>query len=186
MPVAACGSTGSDVRGSLTRNGVRDLMRELARSAPRRGTHRVYFVGGATAVLKGWRASTIDADLYAGKDAIFHDIQDIKERLQLNIEFARPEDFVPALAGSDERHVFIETIGNVSFYHYDPYAQLLSKVVRGFNRDLEDAKSFLESGLVDPERFRALVEKIPVAAYSKYPSLSRRAVQDAVENFLSS
>jgi len=145
----------------------------------------VYFVGGATAVLQGWRASTIEADLYAGKDAIFHDIQNIKERLQLNIEFARPEDFVPALAGSDDRHVFIETIGNVSFYHYDPYAQLLSKVVRGFNRDLQDAKSFLDSGLVDPERFRALVGEISDAAYAKYPSLSRRAVQDAVEDFLS-
>ena len=183
MPVAACGSTGGDVRGSLTRKGVRDLMRELARSSPRRGTHRVYFVGGATAVLQGWRTSTIDADLYAGKDAIFHDIQNIKERLQLNIEFARPEDFVPALARSDDRHVFIETIGNVSFYHYDPYAQLLSKVVRGFNRDLQDAKSFVDSGLVDPGRFRALVGNIPDAAYSKYPSLSRRAVQDAVEDF---
>lgn len=185
MRVAACGSTGGDVRGSLTRKGVHDLMRELARSAPRRGTFRVYFVGGATAVLSGWRASTIDADLYAAKEAIFHDIQNIKERLQLNIEFVRPEDFVPALAGTDDRHVFIETIGNVSFYHYDPYAQLLSKVVRGFTRDLQDAKSFVDSGLVDPGRFRVLVSKISEAAYAKYPSLSGRAVRDAVEDFLS-
>lgn len=185
MPVAAYGLPGGDVRGSLTRKGVIDLMRELARTAPRRGTYRVYFVGGATAVLHGWRVSTIDADLYAGKDAIFHDIQNIKERLQLNIEFARPEDFVPALAGSDDRHVFIETIRNVSFYHYDPYAQLLSKVVRGFNRDLQDARSFVDSGLVDPGEFRVLVGEISDAAYSKYPSLSGRAVRDAVENFLS-
>jgi hypothetical protein len=174
------------MRDRLTRKGIHDLMRALALSAPRRGTYRVYFVGGATAVLQGWRTSTIDADLYAGKDAIFHDIQNIKERLKLNIEFARPEDFVPALAGSDDRHVFIETAGNVSFYHYDPYAQLLSKVVRGFNRDLEDAKGFLDSGLVDPGRFRALVGEISDAAYSKYPSLSRRAVLDAVEGFLRS
>ncbi len=173
------------MRGSLTRKGVHDLMRELARSAPRRGTYRVYFVGGATAVLQGWRASTIDADLYAGKDAVFHGIQSIQERLQLNIEFARPEDFVPALAGSDDRHVVIETIGSVSFHHYDPYAQLLSKVVRGFNRDLQDAKSFLDSGMVDAARFRDLVNGIPDSAYSKYPTLSRQAVREAVDTFFS-
>jgi len=185
MRVAGCGSTGDDVRGSLTRKGVHDLMRELARSAPRRGTYRVYFVGGATAVLQGWRASTIDADLYSDKEEIFRDVQGIKERLELNIEFARPEDFVPALAGSTSRHVFIETVGKVSFYHYDPYAQLLSKVIRGFDRDLQDARSFLESGMVDAKRFRALVDAIPEAAYAKYPALSRRAVLEAVVDFLS-
>ena len=185
MRVAGSDSNGSDVRRSLTRKGLRELMNELARSAPRRGPYRVYLVGGGTAVLRGWRASTIDADLYADKEEIFHDVQQIKERLQLNIEFVRPEDFVPALAGSVDRHVFIETVGKVSFYHYDPYAQLLSKVVRGFDRDIEDAKRFLESGMVDAERFRALVDDIPAVAYAKYPSLSRKAVREAVDDLLS-
>jgi hypothetical protein len=172
------------MRRSLTREGIRDLMQELARSAPRRGTYRVFLVGGGTAVLEGWRESTIDADLYSDEDEIFRDIQGIKERLQVNIEFARPEDFVPALVGSETRHVFIETIGRVSFYHYDPYAQLLSKVVRGFDRDMLDARSFLASGRVDAERFRDLVSEIPDAAYARYPALSREAVREAVNDFL--
>jgi Nucleotidyltransferase of unknown function (DUF6036) len=159
-------------------------MKALARSAARRGSYRVYFVGGGTAVLAGWRDSTIDADLYSDNDEIFHDVQAIKERLQLNIEFARPEDFVPALSGSASRHVFVETVGKVSYYHYDPYAQLLSKVVRGFNRDMLDASSFVKSGMVDPKRFRSLVNAIPEAAYAKYPALSRRAVLEAVDEFL--
>lgn len=185
MRVAGRGSSGNHVRRSLTVKGLRDLMGELARSAPRRDSFRVFFVGGGTAVLKGWRTSTIDADLYADKEAIFHDVQGIKERLNLNIEFARPEDFVPALAGSESRHVFIETVGKVSFYHYDPYAQLLSKVVRGFDRDMQDARNFLESGMADAEQFRALVGAIPETAYTKYPALSRRAVLEAVDDFLS-
>lgn len=160
-------------------------MSELARSAPHPGPYRVFFVGGGTAVLEGWRESTIDADLHSDEDEIFHDVQGIKERLQLNIEFARPEDFVPALAGSEDRHVFIETVGKVSFYHYDPYAQLLSKVVRGFNRDMQDAGRFLDSGMVDRERFRSLVNGIPDAAYARYPALSRQAVLEAVDDFLS-
>ena len=160
-------------------------MRELARSAKPKQTYRVYLVGGGTAVLEGWRESSIDADLYAKQDDIFRDVQAIKERLRLNIELARPEDFVPPLAGSDSRHVFIETVGHVSFYHYDPYAQLLSKIVRGFARDLTDAKAFVASGMVEPDRFRKLVEGIPDSVYSKYPRLSPPAVRAAAEDFLS-
>lgn len=170
----------------LTKEGLAALMQELARRAPGRGRFRIYIVGGGTAVHSGWRESTVDADLHADNDAVFRDIQDVKERLGLNIEFVRPEDFVPPLAGSDGRHVFIETIGRVSFYHYDPYAQLLSKVVRGFRRDLEDARMFLHSGMVDAVLCRSLVESIPEIAYAKYPAITREAVRDAVAAFLDS
>ena len=174
----------ADVRGPLTREGLQDLMREIARRAPGGRSYRVFLVGGGTAVHAGWRASTIDADLYSDQEEVFRDIQGIKERLQLNVEFARPEDFVPALAGSEGRHVLIERIGNVSFYHYDPYAQLLSKVVRGFAKDVQDAESFLGSGMVEAERFRSLVREIPEAAYARYPALAQRAVLGAVDEFL--
>jgi hypothetical protein len=161
-------------------------MRELARFARPNRSYRVYLVGGGTAVLEGWRESSIDADLYAKQDDLFRDVQGIKERLKVNIEFARPEDFVPPLEGTENRHVFIETEGRVSFYHYDPYAQLLSKVVRGFARDLVDARAFIASGMVDPQRFRALVAGIPESVYSRYPKLSRAGVRSAADDFLSS
>ena len=113
-------------------------------------------------------------------------MQAIKEHLHLNIELVRPEHFVPPLAGSEDRHVFIETMGRVSFYHYDPCAQLLSKIVRGFERDLQDARSFVSSGMVDVSRFRELVRAIPDSAWSKYPRHSPGAVRKAVDDFLSS
>jgi len=160
-------------------------MNELAKSAPGRGSFRVYLVGGGTAVEAGWRTATIDADLYSEDERVFRDVQRVKERLNVNIEFVRPEDFVPPLAGTDDRHVFVRTVRRVSFYHYDPYAQLLSKVVRGFDRDMTDARHFLASGMVDPERFRALVGKIPDRAYARYPALTRGAVLRAVDDFLS-
>ena len=69
-------------------------------------------------------------------------------------------------------------------FHYDPYAQLLSKIVRGFQRDLDDAREFIRSGLVDARRFRSLVSAIPDSAYAKYPNLSRAGVEKAVESFL--
>lgn len=185
MHVASRDGGERPMRARLTRESLRALMREFARSARPKRHYRIYLVGGGTAVLEGWRESSIDADLHARQEDIFRDVQNIKERLNVNIEFVRPEDFVPPLEGSETRHVFIETIGRVSFYHYDPYAQLLSKVVRGFARDLADASAFVASGMVDPERFRNLVQRIPESVYSKYPRLSSAAVRTAVEDFLS-
>jgi hypothetical protein len=172
------------VRLEVSRERLRALMAEIARTAPKGRDFRVHLVGGGTAVYAGWRSTSIDADLHADDDAVFRDVQGIKERLNVSVEFARPEDFVPALRGSADRHVFAEAFGRVSFFHYDPYAQVLAKVVRGFERDLADARAFVRSGMVDPERLRALVGEIPESAYAKYPNLNRRAVVRAVEEFL--
>ncbi len=172
------------MRAEVTKERLVDLMRELARRAPKTGSYRVYFVGGGTAVYLGWRRSSIDVDLCSSDEVVFRDIQEIKERLNTNIEFARPEDFVPPLDNAADRHVYIDTFGPISFYHYDPYSQTLSKVVRGFQRDLEDASEFLRSELVDAEKLRSLASRIPDSAYAKYPNLSRRAVEAAIESFL--
>lgn len=172
------------MRDEMTPDRLRALMREIARTAPRKGSWRVYLVGGATAVFSGWREASVDADLFSEDDAVFRDIQGIKERLNANVEFMRPELFVPPLRDSETRHVFVDTIGNVSFYHYDPYAQVLTKVVRGFERDLDDARNFVRSGMVDPAQLRTLVTGIPDEAYARYPSLSPPAVMQAVDAFL--
>ena len=184
MPVATAGLI--PMRDRLTRESLRRLMRELAGSARKDRRYDVYLVGGGTAVMQGWRESSVDADLYAARDDIFRDVQAIKERLRLNIELVRPEDFVPPLKGADDRHVFIETVGRVSYYHYDPYSQLLSKVVRGFDRDMSDAMAFVSSGMVDTKLFRSLVWAIADSAWSKYPRYSPGAVRKAIDDFFSS
>lgn len=171
------------MREELTRERLYSLMKELAARAPRRGTFSVYVVGGGTAVYEGWRQSSIDVDLYSQQESVFRSIQEIKEQLNVNVEFARPEDFVPPLRGSADRHLFIETIRPVSFYHYDPYSQVLSKVVRGFERDLGDAGAFVRGGMVETTKLRNLVASIPDSAYARYPNLSRKGVESAVAAF---
>lgn len=173
------------MREAVSAERLHALMREIARTAPRGKRYRVYLVGGGTAVLLGWRPTSIDADLFAPDESVFRDIQGIKERLNINVEFARPEHFVPSLPDSEDRHVFIETVGRVSYYHYDPYAQLLSKIVRGFERDIADARQLVQRGMVDAERLRDLVHQIPASAYARYPSLSQAGVTQAVDEFLS-
>lgn len=172
------------MRPEVTRDRLRALFRAIADAAPGSGPYRVYLVGGGTAVYSGWRPSSVDADLFSEQEEVFGQIQEIKERLKVNVEFARPEHFVPALPGTEDRHVFIEQIGSVDFFHYDPYAQVLAKVVRGFRRDLDDATHFVREGMVEPEKLRELVDSIPDAAYSRYPALSPSAVASAVRDFV--
>lgn len=101
------------MRRPLTREGLWALMKELARGAPRGRPGRVYFVGGGTAVWSGWRASTLDVDLHGEPVRLFRDIQEIKERLDLNVEFARPEDFVPPLRGTEDRQAVDDFVAGV-------------------------------------------------------------------------
>ena len=62
------------MRGLADEARIRRFMREFGRSA--RQPVRVYLTGGATAVLSGWRASTIDIDLkiVPEDDALFRAI----------------------------------------------------------------------------------------------------------------
>ena len=97
----------------------------------------VYFVGGTTAVLLGFRLNTIDIDLKfePDRDQAYQAIQELKESLHINIELASPDHFVPPLPGWQSRSLFIKKIGEVSFYHYDLYGQVLAKIERGWEMD---------------------------------------------------
>jgi hypothetical protein len=78
-------------------------MRELGKAVDVEG--RVYLTGGATAVLYGWRATTIDVDikLIPDRDEILREIPRLKEELDLNIELAAPSDFIPLPSSTQRR-----------------------------------------------------------------------------------
>ena len=63
-------------------------MRALGKAA--RSPGRVLFTGGATAVLIGWRETTIDIDikLVPDQDTILRAIPALKESLHINVELA--------------------------------------------------------------------------------------------------
>lgn len=149
-------------------------MRALAEKAA--GECRVYFTGGATAVLEGWREQTIDADILIvpDSDPLLRALPEIKESLRLNVELACPAHFIPELPGWEDRSRFLERHGKVSFYHYDFYAQALAKIERGEVKDLADVGEMLRRGLVQTGKAWELFRRIE-------PSLYRYPAVDAVE-----
>ncbi|MFN0151546.1 MAG: DUF6036 family nucleotidyltransferase [bacterium] len=147
---------------------------------------RVYFTGGVSAVLMGWRHSTIDLDIeiVPERDDILRAIPALKEQLEINVELAAPSHFIPALPGWEDRSVFIGKEGPVAFHHYDFYAQALAKIERGHEQDRGDVAAMLAHHLVEPGRLRTLFNAIEPELY-RYPAINpeslRRAVDRAID-----
>ena len=161
------------------------LMQLLGRYA--RGPGRVYFTGGATAVMKGWRDATVDIDIKLDPEpaGAFEAISRIKEELSLNVELASPDQFIPDPPASKSRAEFICREGPVEFFHYDLYAQALAKIERGHARDLVDVTTMAKTGEIDLERLTALFTEIEPALL-RFPAISAVAFRAKLERFLKS
>lgn len=145
---------------------------------------RVYLVGGTSAVLMGWRDSTVDADLMIKPEdeALLRAIPAIKEALEINVELASPADFIPLPSGWEDRSPLIVQRHGVSFHHFDFYSQALSKVERGHRQDVTDVKAMVDRGLVDPHRALQYFDEIEPHLFrfpAIDPSAFRRAMQAA-------
>lgn len=147
-----------------------------------RSTANVYVVGGATAVLLDWRDSTIDVDLklVPESDEILKSLPVLKERLEMNIELASPDHFIPELPGWEQRSLYIERHGKLSFFHYDFYAQALAKIERGHAIDLVDVQEMSNRRLIEPARLLNLFGAIEDSLY-RYPAIDPSSFRQAVE-----
>lgn len=173
------------MREKVNAETIERLMKALGRRA--RTNTRIYFVGGVSAVLLGWRESTIDIDLKLIPEAseILKALPALKERLQINVELASPDDFIPPLPGWEERSGFIARQGSIDFFHYDFYAQALAKIERGHSTDLLDVHQMIERGLVEPSRLLEYFSRIEDLLY-KYPAIDAASFRQAVEEFVKS
>ena len=162
---------------------IRSLARELGRAvAP--GT-KMYLTGGATAVLEGWRESTVDIDVRfePDSDLALSRISQLKERLAVNVELASPLDFLPPLEGWRERSRFRFREGNLEVFDFDLYSQALSKLERGFELDLADVRSMVSGGEVKPEKLRQLFEGVEAELY-RFPAVDPASLRLAVESLI--
>ena len=168
------------VRSLADADRIQRFMRALGEATPAEA--RVYFTGGATAVLHGWRASTIDVDIrpVPEHDALLRAIPQLKETLDINVELASRDHFIPVKPGWEDRSPFVAREGRVSFHHFDLYAQALSKIERGHAQDIEDVREMLDRGLVDRPRLRAYFQDIAPHLY-RYPAIDPDTFRAAVD-----
>jgi hypothetical protein len=165
------------MRGETDLTKIRRLMERLGEEAE--GPGRVYVTGGTTALLFGWRVTTLDVDLKLDPEpaGIFAAIRRLKDELDINVELAAPDDFIPALPGWRERSPFIVSCGPVTFFHYDLYGQALAKIERGHTRDQGDLEEMLRRGLVVPAELWRLFEAIE-PELDRFPALDPDAFRE--------
>jgi hypothetical protein len=161
---------------------IRRFMQALGAAA---ADGECYLTGGATAVLVGWRATTLDVDikLEPEQDEALRALPRIKDELAVNVELASPAEFVPLPRGWRERSLFVVREGRLTFRHFDPYSQALAKLERGHAQDVEDVRELLARGLVERPALRRLFDEIEPELY-RFPAIDpvdfRRSVEALV------
>jgi hypothetical protein len=171
------------MQGEARADKIRRLMEALGKGA--RGPGTIYFTGGAYAVLEGWREATIDVDLKLDPKppGIFDALSRIKNELEINVELASPDDFIPALADWKHRSPFIAQIGPIRFCHYDFYAQALSKIERSHSQDVADVDEMFNRGLISPAKLKSNFQDIG-PALNRFPAIDPDDFADKVMHVL--
>ena len=162
---------------------INKFIEELAKNAKSPG--KVYLCGGATVLLLGLREQTIDIDLKLDPEprGVFEAFNTLKKSLQINVELASPDNFIPTTKDWKENSLFIKSINSVDFYHYDLTVQSLAKIERGHQRDLDDVCSLIKAGFVSVENLKETFSNIKPKIV-RYPSLSIEEFEKKVIEFI--
>ncbi len=157
-------------------------MERLARSV--KGPAKIYFTGGATALLLGFREQTIDVDVKLDPEpaGAFEAIAALKNDLEINVD-ATTSDFIPASEDWRQRSRLIKSIGAVDFYHFDFALQALSKLERGYEQDIIDVRDFVHRSYLDAVTLRRTFAEIEPNLV-RYPAIDPISFKRKVEHFL--
>ena len=158
------------VRRPLDRDRLTTFLRALGGAAKGPGT--VYLTGGATAVLHGWRSSTIDVDIKLEPEpaGVFESIARLKNELDINVELASPDLFIPVPEDWKEHSDYIGAFGRIEVLHFDYRAQALAKIARGHERDIRDVDAMIANHLVDAPSLRSTFDLVQPRLV-RYPGL---------------
>lgn len=173
------------MRAKVTLSKLNQFMRELATRT--RGPGSVYFTGGSTALLLGIRDQTLDVDIKIEPEprGVFEAIAALKNEIDINIELASPDNFLPAPSEWRALAKPVATIGALSFFHYDFAMQVLSKIERGFPQDITDATALVDRGLTSIEELEERFAEIDHRLIN-YPSIQIEEFTARFQDFITS
>jgi hypothetical protein len=143
---------------------------------------RLYLVGGAAMVHRGIRpGQTLDIDIQITVDPanLTAQIAQLKQRLNMNIEFASPADFMPLPAQWETRSEFLKRYGQVDVFYFDWYSIALSKMQRANRQDVVDVQLLVRQGFLDlaelDRLYQDVLGKIGQPPYDRLlPNLSQQ------------
>ena len=143
---------------------------------------RLYLTGGAALVHKGIRpGQTLDIGIQITSDTanLTSQIAQIKQRLNMNIEFASPGDFIPLPAQWESRSEFIGRYGQIDMFYFDWYSLALSKMQRANRQDVIDVQLLVRHKTIVLNEldllYQDVLAKIGKPPYDRlFPNLSQQ------------
>ena len=166
------------MRPNVDRQTIERFLKELGRHFRQEG--RLYLVGGAALVHAGIRpgtsATTQDIDLEVGSGDMYQIINQLKQQLNMNVEFASPGDFIPLPHNWENLSRYVGRYGSIDVFYFDFYSIALSKIERGSARDLQDVALLLQQQVITlPELDSASQEVADQMGKGNYKRLDRDA-----------
>jgi hypothetical protein len=165
------------MRQSVGRQEIEQFLVQVGRT---RQPGRLYLVGGAAMVHRGIRpGQTLDIDIQITIDPanLMAQIAQLKNRLNINIEFASPGDFMPLPDQWEARSEFLKRYDQVDVFYDDWYSIALSKMERSSRLDIADVQLLVSQGFVDlvelDRLYQDVFNKIGNPPYDRlFPNLS--------------
>ena len=138
------------MRPNVDRQTIERFLTELGRHFRQQG--RLYLVGGAALIHSGVRpgssATTEDIDLEVASGDMYQTINQLKQQLNINVEFASPGDFIPLPRNWQNLSRYVGRYGSIDVFYFDFYSIALSKIDRGNTRDLQDVALLLQQQVI--------------------------------------
>jgi len=147
----------------ITSHALTNFLNQLAGCYRRGG--RLYLVGGSSLLLAASKTSTLDIDIKIETSPenygeFVRCLRQVSRQLQMPVEEASPDQFIPLPSGYAERHRFIGRYGSLDVFHFDFYSMALSKIHRGNEKDFADVTVMIDRNLIDLAQLRAYFEDI--------------------------
>ncbi|HZO72846.1 MAG TPA: DUF6036 family nucleotidyltransferase [Ktedonobacteraceae bacterium] len=143
---------------------------------------RLYITGGAALVHRGIRSGqTLDIDIQITIDPanLMTQVVQLKQKMNINIEFSSPGDFMPLPQQWEARSEFVNRYGQVDVFYFDWYSIALSKMQRGSQQDIIDVQLLVNQKFVDVREldllYQDVLNKIGNPPYDRLlPNLSQQ------------
>lgn len=163
------------MRRGVDKAAIESFLQQLGRTFHK--SARLYIVGGAALVHLGIRpgfTQDIDVQVYGANEGdLIVTIQKLIERLQINIEFAAPGDFIPLPLQWESHAQFVGRYGSIDVFYFDFYSIALSKIERGNDRDIADVKLLMQHGMITLDELdKAYQEVLAQLGKGRYPRIT--------------
>jgi Nucleotidyltransferase of unknown function (DUF6036) len=145
------------------RVGQQEIEHFLIQVGQTRQPGRLYLTGGAALVHRGIRpGQTLDIDIQITVDPanLTAQIAQLKQKMNINVEFASPGDFIPLPTQWEARSEFIKRYHQVDVFYFDWYSIALSKMQRANRQDVVDVQLLVRQGFVDLNELDLLYQNV--------------------------